>query len=241
MLLEPQGVLEALQPDGADSADLACRGRGPASSGIEDLRVERVNISIDAVCFTDTITSCQKALRRATETSEGPIERHSARVFFIMDELARFASVGIDLEVAACAALLHDIGLYDPAARPRFYLRHGRTWGERLIATFPWDEERRRRCLDAIEFHHRLTPQWDIAEEAELLRLADLVDASRGIVRLGLDRTWLRSLFGSIPRKGLQRELFRHSIRGAPCMTRGLVGAVINVPRRTVARPSRAS
>jgi hypothetical protein len=38
--------------------------------------------------------------------------------------LAQQASVPIDREVAACAALLHDIGLYDPAARPRLYLRH---------------------------------------------------------------------------------------------------------------------
>jgi HD superfamily phosphohydrolase YqeK len=197
----------------------------------------RVNPSIEALSFTDSIIACLDALRHATGTSRGPIERHSARVFFIMNELARRAAVELDREVAACAALLHDIGLYDPAARPRLYLRHGRVSGEVLIRTFPWEDERRQRCLDAIEFHHRLTPQWELGAEVELLRLADLVDASRGMARLGLDRAWLRSLFQAIDRTGLQRELLRHSIRGAPCMTRGLVGTVINTPRRSLPQP----
>ncbi|HVM36347.1 MAG TPA: HD domain-containing protein [Actinomycetota bacterium] len=196
-----------------------------------------MNVGIEALGSAESVTVCLEALRRAAGRSGGPIERHSTRVFFIMDQLARSASVTIDREVAVCTALLHDIGLYDPAARPRLYLRHGRRSAQQVIATFQWDEDRRRRCLDAIEHHHRLTPQWNLAEEVELLRLADLVDASRGVVSLGLDRAWLGSLFSSISRTGLQRELLRHSIRGAPCMTRGLIGTIINAPRRRVSRP----
>jgi hypothetical protein len=71
-------------------------------------------------------------------------------------------------------------------------------------------------------------------EETELLRLADLVDATRGLVTVGLERSWLNSLFDSIPRDGLQRELLRHSLRGAPCISRGIVGAVRNVFHRSV-------
>ncbi|HVL38180.1 MAG TPA: HD domain-containing protein [Fimbriimonadaceae bacterium] len=196
-----------------------------------------MNPSIEGLRFTDATTSCLEALRRAAATSGGPIERHSARVFFIMEALARSVSAQIDREVAACAALLHDIGLYDAAARPHFYLRHGRISAQQVVSAFRWEEDRLRRCLDAIERHHRLTPQWDLGEEVELLRLADLVDASRGTVTLGLDRRWLRWLFSSISRRGLQRELLRHSMRGAPCITRGLIGTLINAPRRQVSQP----
>lgn len=195
-----------------------------------------VNPSLDALVFSDLVSRCLEALRNATRLSEGPVERHSARAFFIMEKLAEQASLEMDREVAACAAVLHDIGLYDAAARPRFYLRHGRVSADGIIGCFPWNDDRKKRCLEAIALHHRLTPQWDSGVEVELLRLADLVDASRGIVSLGLDRGWLRSLFTAIERKGLQRELLRHSLRGAPCMTRGIAGALINAPRRQIPR-----
>ncbi len=120
------------------------------------------------------------------------------------------------------------------AGAARFYLGHGRASAERLIESFSWSRDRAKRCLDAIEFHHRLTSQWDLGVEVELLRLADLVDASRGVVTLGLDQTWLRSLFRAIQRRGLQAELLRHGLRGAPCLTRGLIGTVINAPRRSI-------
>lgn len=193
-----------------------------------------LNPTVDGLCFTDSVRTCLDSLRTAAGSSGGAIERHSARVFFIMEQLARQTSIPIDLEVAACAAVLHDIGLYDPAARPRFYLRHGRASAERVLESFSWEDERRRRCLDAIELHHRLTPQWGPGAEVELLRLADLVDASRGAVGLVLDRRWLRSLFRAIERRGLQRELLRHSLRGAPCMARGFIGIVITAPKRTI-------
>lgn len=193
-----------------------------------------LTVSLDSPAFTDTVTACREELRRAAGVSEGSIERHSARVFLIMEQLAHESSVSLDREVAACAAFLHDIGLYDPAATPRFYLRHGRIAAEHVIDSFSWTAERTRLCLDAIELHHRLTQQWNKGVEVELLRLADLVDASRGLVNLGLDRRWLRQLSQAIERRGLQRELLRHSIRGAPCMTRGIIGTFINAPRRSV-------
>lgn len=200
------------------------------------LTLERLKPTLAGVVFTESVRMCRDALREASRLSDGPIERHSGRVFFIMDALSARASLQIDREVAACAAMLHDIGLYHTAARPRLYLHHGRVVGEQVIESFSWSDDRKKTCLDAIELHHRLTPQWDIGIEVELLRLADLVDASRGIVSFGLDPTWVRTLFQAIERKGLQRELLRHSIRGAPCMTRGMVGTIINAPRQGIPR-----
>jgi hypothetical protein len=77
------------------------------------------------VCTTAAEHACRRALRCASGKLDGPIERHSLRVFFVMERLRKRLDVEYNREVL-CAALLHDIGVYDPAARPRFYLAHGR-------------------------------------------------------------------------------------------------------------------
>jgi hypothetical protein len=196
-----------------------------------------MSFDIEGVCVASSELACRDALRARAGCVNGPIERHSVRVFLIMEELARQVRIPLDREVSLCAALLHDAGLYDPAGRPRLYLTRGRVSATRLIDPFEWPAEKKRRCLDAIEFHHRLRPQWRLGNEVELLRLADLVDANRGLARFGLSRNWLDNLFRSIERKGLQRELLRHSVRGAPCLSRGIAGTLLNALRRTVPEP----
>lgn len=186
-------------------------------------------VGVDAAALpltSEAARACLAELRARAGRDEGPIERHSVRVFLVMRELARRGGLDLDEEVALCAALLHDAGLYERAAGARFYLAHGREIARRVLAPFGWPAERRRLCLDAVELHHRLRPQWERGSEVELLRVADLVDATGGLVRAGLDRVWLRDLFRRIPRRGLYPELLRHSVRGAPCMTRGLAGAI---------------
>lgn len=198
---------------------------------------EHVCFDPDDLLDTKSTQRCRNALREASGDNYGPIERHSLRVAFIMRELARVAALPLDDEVAVSASLLHDIGLFDPDRRRRFYLARGRHSADELVNAFGWGDARRTLCLDAIELHHRLVPQWTKGTEVELLRLADLVDASRGLVRFSVDREWLRALFRTIPRQGLQQALLRHSVRGAPCLASGIAGTVLNAPRRRVPRP----
>jgi hypothetical protein len=46
---------------------------------------------------------------------------------------------------------------------------------------------------------------WPMGLEAELVRQADLVDVTAGIVNFGLDRRWLRALSGDVSRDGFWR------------------------------------
>lgn len=62
-----------------------------------------LNPNLDSLAFTDSVTACREALRCAAGVLEGPIERHSGRVFFIMERLAHEASIPLDREVAGCA------------------------------------------------------------------------------------------------------------------------------------------
>jgi hypothetical protein len=83
------------------------------------------------------------------------------------------------------------------------------TEGARLAARVPgplgWPPERLQRCMDACEQHHALRSRMAMGLEVELVRQADLVDVTAGIVSFGLGRRWLRALFRDVPRDGLWR------------------------------------
>ena len=201
------------------------------------------HIAADDLVSTPAEGACLEALRDAAQHREGAIERHSLRVFLIAQELARENGIVVDREALLCAALLHDAGLYPRPATPRrLYLRNGRRFAEEVLGPFGWPSARLRRCLDAIELHHRLRPQWGHGAEAELLRLADLVDTSRGFAAFGLSPARLRDIFEAVARNGLYLELSKRSHRGLPCLTRALPAMLLHVTllRAGPARPAGA-
>lgn len=163
----------------------------------------------DDVVSTDAERECLTALREATRMADGPMERHCLRVFVIAERLAAELDRRVDREVLLCASLLHDVGAYPPAATGDVYTADGRRFAERLLLPFAWPEIRVRACGDAIENHHRLEPVWELGPETEVIRRADLVDVSAGIVAFNLSRGWLRGLFTAVPRDGIYSEIAR--------------------------------
>jgi predicted hydrolase (HD superfamily) len=156
---------------------------------------------------TDSETAALAALRDATGESGGPMERHGLRVFLIADRLATARDLKVDREVLLIAGLLHDVGLYDAASHGGVYVKEGAEFTAEILRKQDWDEDRIRLCFDAIERHHELRSQWDRGDEVELIRRADLVDISDGLIRFGLSREWLKDLFHSVPRKGTYRTI----------------------------------
>src|SRR5690349_18796948 len=92
----------------------------------------------EAIAVTPDESRCLEALREACGAQEGPIERHSRRVFLLAVELA--ADREADRELLACAAWLHDIGLYETRRTKDPYVTDGRHVAERLLAG--WAPER---------------------------------------------------------------------------------------------------
>jgi hypothetical protein len=137
------------------------------------------------------------------------MERHCLRVFVIAERSAMDLGRRIDREVLLCASLLHEIGAYPIAATGDVYTSDGRRFAERLLDPFAWPEIRVRACGDAIENHHRLSPVWELGPETELVRRADLVDVSAGVVAFGVSRSWLRGLFSAVSRDGIYTEIGR--------------------------------
>lgn len=159
------------------------------------------------------------AVRSASREAEGPMERHCVRVFAIACELAAKRGLEIDREVLLVAAFIHDLGLYDSISRGGVYVKDGAEYASELVARHGWDAARTTLCADAIERHHELRPQWALGTEVEVMRRADLVDVSNGVVALGIDRAWLRELNAAIPRDGTYREVARllvHAARERP-------------------------
>jgi HD domain len=156
---------------------------------------------------TDSEVGALAKLREISGEVGGPMERHGLRVFLIADRLATARDAEVDREVLLIAGLLHDIGLYDEASHGGVYVLEGAEFTADLLRQQGWEEDRVRLCFDAVERHHELRSQWERGAEVELIRRADLVDVSAGLVRFGLSREWLRDLFESISREGTYRTI----------------------------------
>jgi hypothetical protein len=163
----------------------------------------------EEVCETPAELACLAALRDLAGAQSAPMERHCVRVYEIARELAQRRALEVDRELLLCAALLHDAGLYPGAATADSYVSDGRRLAARVLEPFAWPAPRLERCGDAIERHHELRSQWQRGAEVELLRRADLVDVSVGLVRFGIERRWYRDLVARVPRDGLLGQLVR--------------------------------
>ena len=148
------------------------------------------------------------ALREVTGEVGGPMERHGMRCFLISERQAADRDLMVDHEILLVAGLLHDIGLYDGASEGGVYVTDGRNFAERLLAGRPgWDARRTLLCLEAIERHHEVRPQWHAGPEVELMRRADMVELSSGLINFGVSRGWIRGLWRAVPRDGLYGEV----------------------------------
>jgi hypothetical protein len=165
---------------------------------------------------TASEAACVEAVRRVTGCEEGPLELHGVRTARVAERLAARRGEAPDRELLACAALLHDIGLYEGASSGGVYTSDGAAFARELLAGPGWPEERLRLLSDAIELHHQPRPQWQRGLEVELMRRADLVEVSGGLIRFGLDREWYRGLCRNHPRTGFYREVARLLSRQRP-------------------------
>lgn len=160
----------------------------------------------DERATTDAARRCLRELRRAAGRSK-VFEHHGMRVALLCERMAAKRGLTLDVEVVDCVALLHDIGLYDGPSRGGVYTTDGAEFAREILSEFGWAPERLQRCVDAIDRHHELRPQWDRGPEVELVRRADLIDLSGGLVRGGLPREELREIMRAAPRDGAYRHV----------------------------------
>src|SRR4051794_23717332 len=162
--------------------------------------------------------TCLDALWKAEGAENGPIARHSERVFRLAEKLA--GDRPIDVELLRCASYLHEIGLFEPVDGKDAYVTEGRHYAEQLLAD--WEPERLRRCGDAIEFHHASHSQEAKGLEVELVRRADRIELSQGLDRQGLDRAVIKEGRQAVPVDGflpaVLKLLARHALHRPAAM-----------------------
>jgi hypothetical protein len=171
-------------------------------------------LTADELCTTPAELEALRALRGLAGT-DSAMERHCHRQFLIAVRLA--GARAYDRELLLCGCWLHDAGVYIDSSAP--YVTEGGLLAARIVEPYAWEPERRQRLLDACEQHHAPRSRIKLGLEVELLRQADLVDVSAGLVNFGLDRGWLKALFGEVPRSGFIRLLGRiaaHELRTRP-------------------------
>jgi len=165
-------------------------------------------LSADDLVGTETEHEALRRVRELTGDEDGPMERHGVRCFLICEKLAAEAGLRVDREVLLVAGLLHDMGFYDGASRNGVYVEDGREFAVDLLSGRDgWSPERIRLCGDAIERHHEVRSQWGAGSEVELMRRADMVELSSGVIDYGAGRSWIRGLWHAVPRDGIYGEI----------------------------------
>jgi hypothetical protein len=158
-------------------------------------------------------------LREASGEVDGPMERHCVRCFMFVELLAERRGVAIDRELSLCAALVHDIGLYDSVTHGGVYTDEGGALAERLFTEAGESPQRARLINDTCAQHHAVRDQSSLGTEVELMRLADRIELSAGVLRSGLSRGEVRVVFHQVSRDGVYGTiagLVGHALRERP-------------------------
>jgi hypothetical protein len=173
----------------------------------------------DTLANTDLERRFLDELRSASGEVDGPMERHCVRCFLFMELLGEKRGVALDREVSLCASLMHDAGLYDAISRGGVYTDDGGEFAQRIFIEAGATAERARLVRDACAQHHALRDQSEKGQEVELLRLADRVEVSGGLLRSGLSGDQVQSVFDQASRSGFYAgvaALLGHAIRQRP-------------------------
>jgi hypothetical protein len=121
--------------------------------------------------------------------------------------LAEKRTVTIDRELALCAALVHDIGLYDSVSTGGVYTDEGGVCAEQLFTEAGASPARAELIRNVCAQHHALRDQSAKGTEVELMRLADRIELSHGLLSAGLSRSQVRDTFNRVSRKGTYRVI----------------------------------
>lgn len=106
--------------------------------------------------------------------------------------------------------------MYPGAASGAAYVTDSRRLAQTLLSEAGWDAARVAKAAEAVERHHELRPQWTHGNEVELLRRADLVEVSQGLVPMGIPRSFRQDLARRVPVDGFVGEVVRGLARLRP-------------------------
>ena len=161
----------------------------------------------DTLIKTDLERQFLDALRHASGETDGPMERHCVRCFLFVEALAGKRGSTIDRELVLCCAFMHDAGLYDEISRGGVYTDDSGLCAERMFLDAGATPERAELARETCAQHHALRDQSAKGTEVELMRLADRIELSYGVLSAGLARAQVREIFDRVSRQGTYRVI----------------------------------
>jgi hypothetical protein len=161
----------------------------------------------DTLVETDLERQFLEALRHASGETDGPMERHCVRCFLFVEALAAKRGLTIDRELALCAALLHDAGLYEEISQGGVYTDDSGLCAQQMFLEAGESPERAELIRETCAQHHALRDQSEKGTEVELMRLADRIELSYGLLSAGLGRAKVREIFNQVSRQGTYRVI----------------------------------
>lgn len=156
----------------------------------------------DTLIETHLERTCLEELRRASGEVDGAMERHCARCFLLIEMLAAKRGLEFDRELVISACFLHDAGIYPSLSDGGVYTDESGIVAERLFLAAGSTPERAALARETCAQHHALRDQSAKGAEVELMRLADRIEVSGGVIRSGLTGRQISDLFERVPRKG---------------------------------------
>jgi hypothetical protein len=156
----------------------------------------------DTLIETDLERRCLEELRRASGEVDGPMERHCVRCFLLIELLARKRALEFDRELVISACFLHDAGIYPSLSSGGVYTDESGMVAEQLFLEAGASADRARLVRETCAQHHALRDQSDKGAEVELMRLADRIEVSGGVIRSGLSGREVGDVFERVSRKG---------------------------------------
>ncbi len=156
----------------------------------------------DTLIETDLERRCLEELRRASDEVDGPMERHCVRCFMLIELLAQRRSLEFDRELVISACFLHDAGIYPSLSHGGVYTDESGIVAEQLFLDAGASAERAALARETCAQHHALRDQSAKGAEVELMRLADRIEVSGGVIRSGLSGREVGDIFERVSRKG---------------------------------------
>jgi hypothetical protein len=141
-----------------------------------------------------------------------PYKNHVYRVFNLAMTLGAEEIKPYFKEVSISAAF-HDLGIWTDQSLD--YLHPSVKLSFNYIHEHNLDVDRQL-VANIIENHHRLNRFGDNSA-VESFRKADMIDLSRGLIRFGINKEYMKQLYKSLPSRGFHlfifREVIGHSVR----------------------------
>jgi len=135
------------------------------------------------------------------------LANHCRRLFHFTAMLMDAREVDFDPALAYFSAMVHELGLVTQRDQGTNYLRRSLALFHRETKEFELPEVDPEVLEQCLVYNHRVLPVPGLSDAAECFRNAVMMEHGRGLIRFGLPKAQVQSVFHEHPRGNFDRVL----------------------------------